>query len=211
MLYDDGHLIEGAAGTLAELGGVRSGDFEIVWDAAGIPSARARRPMGVPGLCRARRPIRRPRDRLRHAAIESLIIDASTQARPDDLVIPAADHVVLALLKLSVGVGRVRRGEVVNGGQFIHTYAVTHLCHAFRARHGSATTSVDARLDPVRRIEHDHPAFGASLAAALSQPPEAAARGVYDLLRSTLEPGWDGVPDGRRRRHRRAPRLDLSA
>ncbi len=159
-LYDDGHLIEGAAGTLEELGGVRSGDYEIVF---GTPPVEA-------------------------------LIEASTRARPDDLVIPAADHVVLALLKLAVGTGRVRRGEVVNGGQFIHTYAVTHLCHAFRARHGSATLTVDARLDPVRRIEHDHPAFGASLAAALSQPPEVAARGVYGLLRSTLEPGWEAFP-----------------
>ena len=176
VLYDDGHLIEGAAGTLAELGGVRSGDVEIVF--------------GTP-------------------AIASLI-NASTEPRSDDLVISAADHVVLALLKLSVGVGRVRRGEVVNGGQFIHTYAVTHVCHAFRARHGSATLTVDAGLDPVRRIEHDHPAFGASLAAALSQPPEAAARGVYDLTALDARARLGGVPDGRRRRHRRAPRLDLT-
>ncbi len=160
VLYDDGHLIEGAAGTLDELGGVRSGDHEIVF--------------GTP-------------------AVEALI-QASTQARPDDLVIPAADHVVLALLKLAVGVGRVRRGEVVTGGQFIHTYAVTHLCHAARARLGPTATTIDARLDPVRRIERDLPAFGTSLAAALAQPPEAAARGVYDLLRATLEPGWDAFP-----------------
>jgi len=159
-LYDDGHLIEGAAGTLEELGGVRSGDYEIVF---GTPPVEA-------------------------------LIEASTRARPDDLVIPPADHVVLALLKLAVGTGRVRRGEVVNGGQFIHGYAITHLCHAVRARLAPASTPVDAGLDPVRRIEIDHPAFGARLAAALDRPAEIAAREVYDLLRSTLEPGWPDFP-----------------
>jgi hypothetical protein len=160
VLYDDGHLLEFAAGTRAELAVVRSGTYEL---AIGRPDVEA-------------------------------LVRESALPRPDDDLVSAADHVTLALIKLMVGVGRVRRGEAVNGGQFVHGYAISHLCRAARARLAPDATSVDTDLDPVRRIERDLPGFGTRLAAALDLPTEPAAQAVFDLIRQTLEPGWPAFP-----------------
>jgi hypothetical protein len=54
--------------------------------------------------------------------------------------------------------------------------------------------SVGDELDPVRRFERDYPSLGARLVDSLQRPVEGAARGVYDVLRSYLECGWDEFP-----------------
>ena len=83
----------------------------------------------------------------------------------------------LMLVKLLIGVGRARRGEVLNGGQFVRSWAVRH------ARPG------DPR--PIRRPVHDaarhhrpdapvradFPEWAARIAALLEAPVEDAARG----------------------------------
>lgn len=105
----------------------------------------------------------------------------------------AANEARLVLVKLLIGVGRARRGETLVAGQFVHAWAVNHLARAVRARLPIADTARDA-IDPVRRFERDYPELGAALADALGRPVEPAARGMFDLLRATLEPGWDDFP-----------------
>lgn len=118
---------------------------------------------------------------------------AASQARV--LAAPAPDPVNdarLVLVKLLIGVGRERRGESLVAGQFVHAWAVNHFARAVRARI-PVDGSRDA-IDPVRRFERDYPELGARLRAALGAPVEQAARGMFDLLRETLEPGWDAFP-----------------
>lgn len=99
----------------------------------------------------------------------------------------------LVLVKLLIGVGRARRGETLIAGQFVHAWAVNHFARAVRRRLPVAGSVRDA-IDPVRRFERDYPALGAALEDALGAPVEEAARGLFELLRSTLEPGWDDFP-----------------
>jgi hypothetical protein len=160
VLYDDGHVIEFAVGTRAELDVVRAGTSELAVD---------------------------------DGRMAELAAHATRLQRPEPGA-DARDQVALALIKLVVGVGRLRRGEVVSGQAFIRTYVVGHLTSAVRQRLEPAATPVDARFDAVRRIERDHPAFGLALAAALDRPAEAAARAIFDLTRTTLEPGWPDFP-----------------
>ena len=99
----------------------------------------------------------------------------------------------LVLVKLLIGVGRVRRGEVLNGAAFIQQWAVQHLVRAVRGRFAERSTTVRDTIDPVRRFEQDVPEWGARIAAAIAQEPEAAARALFALLRE-LEPDWPEFP-----------------
>lgn len=100
----------------------------------------------------------------------------------------------LFLAKLLIGVGRVRRGEVLAGGQHIRSHALAALAVALRARCTPEAVEEQNPFDPLRRFEVVHPRLGARLDAALSQPAEAAARALFDLARSELEPGWPDFP-----------------
>jgi hypothetical protein len=160
VLYDDGHLLEFAAGTADELGVVRSGQFEVVQDTAD----------------------------------GTLAAIAERTSRPEVDLLTPAEHTALAIIKLMVGIGRARRGELASASQFIHSHALTHLAMAVRTRVPPPGAIHRDPLDPVRRLERDYPDLGAHLAAVLDQPLEAAARGTFDLLRTTLEPGWSGFP-----------------
>jgi len=106
----------------------------------------------------------------------------------------AENDVRLVLVKLLIGVGRVRRGEVLNGGQFIRQWAVQHLVRAIRGRFAEASGSLRDVIDPVRRFERDHPEWGARIAAALERPAEDGARELFAFTREVLEPGWDAFP-----------------
>lgn len=121
------------------------------------------------------------------------LVAAATAPRPKDPV-TAGDDAGLALVKLLVGVGRVRRGEALSGGFFVRSYAVSHLVRAVRARLRPAGEPVGDALDPLRRFERDYPEMGARLAAALGRPVEDAARSIFELLRAALEPGWVDFP-----------------
>lgn len=113
-----------------------------------------------------------------------------TLAAPDP---DPANDARLVLVKLLIGVGRERRGESLVAGQFVHAWAVNHFVRAVRARI-PVDGSVRDGIDPVRRFERDYPSLGAALREALGAPVEQAARGMFDLLRATLEPGWDAFP-----------------
>jgi hypothetical protein len=105
----------------------------------------------------------------------------------------AANDARLVLVKLLIGVGRARRGERVNAAGFLRGWAVNHLVRAVRARI-PLESSVGDSIDPTRRFERDYPDLGGRIADALDLPAEACARELFDILRGTLEPGWDDFP-----------------
>lgn len=105
-----------------------------------------------------------------------------------------ANDARLVLVKLLIGVGRVRRGEVLSGGTFIRQWAVQHLLRAVWGRAGEQSAGLGDPCDPFRRFEQDFPVWGARIADALSRPPEDAARALYLFAREVLEPGWEQFP-----------------
>ncbi|NKY39209.1 hypothetical protein [Cellulomonas septica] len=160
VLYDDGHLMEFAAATGAELGGATVVHHDVVIDEDGTLAA----------------------------LVESSGRRAADEPQPD----PANDA-ALALVKLMVGVGRARRGEVLSGGEMVRQWAVKHLVLAIRARIPTEVRDREA-IDPARRFEAAYPQIAPRLAAALAAPVEDAARALHALARDVLEPGWEEFP-----------------
>lgn len=122
------------------------------------------------------------------ALVEAARQRAAGAAAPDP-----ANEVRLMLVKLLVGVGRARRGESINAGQFVRTWAVNHFISALRGRHPVADSAGD-RLDPTRRLEQDYPRWSRDLADVLEHPVEEAAQGLLSLARAVLEPEWQDFP-----------------
>ena len=127
------------------------------------------------------------------SSVATLIAGARERAAASDLFDPGNDT-RLVLVKLLIGVGRVRRGEVLGGGEFIRQWAVKHLVRALRGRHSDRSTIQRDAIDPVRRFEKDFPEAAARISSALAQEPEAAARALFGITRDVLEPGWDDFP-----------------
>jgi hypothetical protein len=123
----------------------------------------------------------------------NLIAEARARADAGDRFDPANDA-RLVLVKLLIGVGRARRGEVLNAGNFERSWAVQCLVRALRGRFQERSTALRDTIDPVRRFEQDFPEWSALIASALEAPGEDAARSLFDLLREILEPGWDEFP-----------------
>ncbi|AXG14494.1 hypothetical protein [Intrasporangium calvum] len=105
----------------------------------------------------------------------------------------AVNDAKLVLVKLLIGTGRVRRGEVLNGGMFIRQWAVGHLVSAVRGRFADSSTSLRDRIDPVRRFERDFPEWGGRIADAVAQPADDAACALFQVFRG-LEDGWSEFP-----------------
>lgn len=125
-------------------------------------------------------------------SLAELVADATARAAsasPAD----AVNETTLVFVKLLIGVGRARRGEVLTAGQFVRTWAVQCLVRALRSRAVAGDPS-PAAVDPMRRFESDHPQWAAQIADAVAQPVEDAARALYDLVRAGLEPGWAQFP-----------------
>lgn len=120
---------------------------------------------------------------------------AQAQARAASL--PAGDALNdtrLVLVKLLIGTGRLRRGETINGGQFIRQWAVKHLVLALRARARQVSGAGGAGVEPTRRFDAEFAEIAASIEAAIAQPAERAAKSLFELTRRELEPGWDEFP-----------------
>lgn len=126
------------------------------------------------------------------ATTATLIEQSRMRATSADTFDPENDA-RLVLVKLLIGVGRVRRGERLNGGSFIRQWAVQHLVRAIRGRFAATSTTLRDVNDPVRRFEKDFPVWGERIAAALAQDEETAARALFALLQE-LAPGWRAFP-----------------
>jgi hypothetical protein len=122
-----------------------------------------------------------------------LLAQSRARAAASDSFDPVNDT-RLVLVKLLIGVGRVRRGEVLNGQGFIRQWAVQLLVRAIRGRFPHGSTTARDVIDPVRRFETDFPSEAAQIAEALDQPAEEAARRLFALTRLLLEPGWVDFP-----------------
>ncbi|WP_341997235.1 hypothetical protein MRBLWH7_003726 [Microbacterium sp. LWH7-1.2] len=122
-----------------------------------------------------------------------LLAQSRARAAEGDRFDPANDA-RLVLVKLLIGVGRVRRGEVLNGNAFIRHWAVHLLVRAIRGRFAAASTALRDANDPMRRFERDFPGWGAHIAAAVDLPIEETAYELYRMTREILEPGWDEFP-----------------
>lgn len=123
----------------------------------------------------------------------TLVAQARARAEAADRFDPENDT-KLVLVKLLIGVGRARRGEVLNASQFVRTWAVQCLVRAIRGRFADHSTTLRDTIDPARRFEQDFPEWGARIGAALEGSVEQAARSLFDLTRQILEPGWDAFP-----------------
>ena len=106
----------------------------------------------------------------------------------------AANSVRLFLAKLLIGVGRVRRGEVLAGGQLIRCQACTALAAVLRGRLAPSGPVEPNPFDPLRRFEGAYPELGRRLIQAVDRPAEAAGLALFRLARDVLEPGWPQFP-----------------
>lgn len=127
------------------------------------------------------------------AGTTAALVDAARRRALELDRFDPANDARLILVKLLIGVGRVRRGERLNGGSFIRQWAVQLLVRTIRGREAGRSTNVRDAIDPVRRFEQDFPDWGAEIADALSAPEEDAARALFGMLRR-LEPGWPQFP-----------------
>jgi len=81
-----------------------------------------------------------------------------------------SDQLWLFLVKLYLGIGRVRRGERVSGGVHVRAHAVTCLAEALRQR--LAPDAERSLFDPLRRLEAALPEAARRIAALQDQPVE---------------------------------------
>jgi hypothetical protein len=123
----------------------------------------------------------------------TLIAQARDRADAGDRFDPENDT-KLVLVKLLIGTGRARRGEVLGGGQFVRSWAVQCLVRAIRGRFADRSTTLRDTIDPLRRFERDFPEWAQRIAAALEGPVEDAAQSLFLIAREILEPGWDEFP-----------------
>ena len=98
-----------------------------------------------------------------------------------------ADAAAVLLVELVVGVGRVRRGERLSGGNVIRSEAALTLADLLVARSGAGHPDP---FDGWRRLEAVHPEAAERLAVVLARAPEDAARGILELAEQLLAPGW---------------------
>lgn len=161
VVYEDGHVLEFAVGTEAELAVTRVNRNRIVYDEDG-------------SLAR--------------------VVERALAPRPSGTQDDAVNDIRLFLVKILIGVGRIRRGEVLNGARFVRAWAVDHLVKAIRVRLPGADPGTVDDLDPLRRFELDYPQLGESVESALAHTPEDAARALLVIARDALEPGWDDFP-----------------
>lgn len=127
------------------------------------------------------------------APVAALVARGRENAAAADRIDPA-NEARLVLVKLLIGVGRVRRGEVLVGGQMIRGWAVQALARAIRGRFPERSSAARDRNDALRRFEHDFPEWGERIAGALALPAEDAARALFSIARDALDDGWPGFP-----------------
>lgn len=96
------------------------------------------------------------------------------------------------VVKLLIGYGRVRRGEVVAGQIHLHCHAVWALADALRSR--LAPEAPRNPFDPLRRLEQSLPEVADRLARLQREQPDTCALGLLDLAEELLSPGWEGFP-----------------
>ncbi|MCR6711352.1 MAG: hypothetical protein NVV57_01085 [Demequina sp.] len=112
---------------------------------------------------------------------------ASAQANPYPVnVVSEADALATFLFAINQGMGRVRRGELVSGGDIIRSEAVAALLRAARSGLKPATPGALDPIDVRRRVERAFPALASAIAAAVARDPEPAARALLAAARDAF-------------------------
>ena len=86
----------------------------------------------------------------------------------------------LFLTLLHIGIGRIKRGEVLAGSQHIKSYALNHLLGLIR-HYQPANSDRSDDLNRYRRFEQDFPELGSKLAALIEGESLACARGMLGI------------------------------
>ncbi|MCP4419812.1 MAG: hypothetical protein GY805_24635 [Chloroflexi bacterium] len=92
------------------------------------------------------------------------------------------------LMNIFVGVGRIARGELLSGRQFIKTYALSHLLRMLVEHNAAEKLHLLDNLDPFRRFEQVFPAVGAEINQILVQETLTAAEGLLAMALRELRP-----------------------
>jgi hypothetical protein len=102
------------------------------------------------------------------------IASAQANAYPiNDVSLP--DALATFVFSLHHGMGRVRRGELVSGGEIIRSEAVAALLRAARAGLEPTDGALLDRLDVRRRVERAFPELASAIAEAVAKDAESAA------------------------------------
>lgn len=114
---------------------------------------------------------------------------ASAQSQPYPVNDMSEDQALATFVfAIHHGMGRVRRGETLSGGDIIRSEAVAALLRAARAGLPQSSPGVLDPIDVRRRVERAFPALAAEIAAAVSRDPEPAAQ----LLLAAAELAFPG-------------------
>ena len=151
----------------------------------------SRRPASSPVLSRATRrwsstttPARRHPHRRRRVRAPRRVTASTRRTTPR-----------LVFVKLLIGVGRARRGEVLGGGSSSGSGRCSASCARSAGGIAERSTTLRDTIDPVRRFERDFPEWGRASRRRSKDRSEDAAHALFDLTREILEPG------GRSSRH----------
>lgn len=86
----------------------------------------------------------------------------------------------LFLTLLHIGIGRVKRGEVIAGSQHIKAFAMNHLLGLVRHYRPASVDSSD-ELNRYRRFERDYPALGSKLSVLIQGDSLKCAEGMLEI------------------------------
>jgi len=151
----------------------------VVWDAGDVLE------YGAAALDDfARWPADRADVLLDRGGVTPVVREMLDRTRRDDTV-DIGQRTRIALVKLLVGVGRARRGELLTANRNIRGEALEHLLAAWAAALPGDRGPLDS-LDPHRRFERAHPELAARADAALRLDAENAARALLDLAEQSL-------------------------
>jgi hypothetical protein len=89
----------------------------------------------------------------------------------------------LFLTLLHIGIGRIKRGEIIAGSQHIKGYALNHLLGLIRHYEPANIDSSDA-LNRYRRFESDFPKLGAKLGTLVEGESLECAKGMIEIADS---------------------------
>ncbi len=108
------------------------------------------------------------------------VSEAATKPPPKG-VASVSDELALLLVWLVVGVGRARRGELLNASATIRGAAVESLATAVAASITPQAAAVPDSLDVVRRFDARYPAIASRIARLQASEVEDCARGLLDV------------------------------
>jgi len=157
VLFADGRMIEWGVGTPAAVSTWLAGEGVVLFDR---------------------------RDPVFGGAAEALAAAQSNPYAVNDVT--ESDALATFVFAIHHGMGRVRRGELVSGGDIIRSEAVAAPLRAARAglaapEPGVLDPSIIDPIDVRRRVERGFPELAADIAAAVAQHPEPAARALLEV------------------------------